>query len=203
MLKGVSGSVRRERRRGEFERFVAGHADELLRTAYLVVGDLAEAEDLVQESLLRVARRWPRVSGMDHPIAYARRVVINLALDGAKRRSRQRQELESKDDPRLEHRPDESSTSAIAAVDAQAELLDALDTLPPRQRAMLVLRYFEDLSEAQVADVLCCSLGTVKSTTSRGLARLRQTLQDAGSRDARDISPPERGAKTHDRPARI
>ena len=199
----MSGSVRRDRRRGEFERFVAGHADELLRTAYLVVGDLAEAEDLVQESLLRVARRWPRVSRMDHPIAYARRVVINLALDGAKRRSRQRRELEPHGDLPLEHRPDESSTSAIAVVDAKAELLDALDTLPPRQRAMLVLRYFEDLSEMQVADVLGCSLGTVKSTTSRGLARLRQTLQAAGARGAPDISPPGQGAQTDDRPARI
>ena len=82
--------ARRERAVEQFERFVAETSDRLLRTAYLVVWDLGDAEDLVQECLTKVARRWPRVRAMDQPYAYARRVLINLALDGAVRRSRRR-----------------------------------------------------------------------------------------------------------------
>jgi len=108
---------RREDRKREFERFVASAADELLRTGYLVVWDLAEAEDLVQESLLRVAKRWPRVRSMDHPVAYARRVLINLALDRADRRSRERQELDGQP---LEDRADESSVRDLGRVDAKS-----------------------------------------------------------------------------------
>lgn len=173
------------RTRGEFERFVASHADDLLRTGYLIVWDLAEAEDLVQECLLRVARRWPRVRSMDHPGAYARRILVNLALDGAKRRARRRRELEPLDGLPSEARVDEAAAHELRTLAAKAELLDVLGTLPPRQRAVLVLRYFEDLSEVQVAEILGCSRGTVKSTTSRGLARLRDVLAVASAeRDA-------------------
>ena len=84
--------MRRNDTREEFGRFVADSADELLRTGFLVVWDLAEAEDLVQECLFRVARRWPRVRSMEHPKAYARKILVNLALDGAKRRHRHRSE---------------------------------------------------------------------------------------------------------------
>jgi RNA polymerase sigma-70 factor (sigma-E family) len=166
--------MREDRAKREFERFVAGAVDELLRTGYLVVGDLAEAEDLVQETLMRVAKRWPRVRSMDHPAAYARRILINLALDRSRRHSRERREL---DGPPLEDRADEGSSRDLGRVDAQSELVSALGTLPPRQRAVLVLRYFVDLPEAEVAAALGCSLGTVKSTASRGLARLEQELR--------------------------
>jgi RNA polymerase sigma-70 factor (sigma-E family) len=166
--------LRADRSRREFDQFVAGAADELLRTAYLVVWDLAEAEDLVQESLVRVAKRWPRVRSMDHPVAYARRILVNLALDGAERRARRRQELNGQPP---EDRADESSSQDLRRVDASAEIVTALGTLPPRQRAVLVLRYFVDLPEAEVATVLGCSVGTVKSTASRGLARLAQELR--------------------------
>ncbi len=164
--------------RFEFERFVDGCASGLLRTAYLVTWDLAEAEDLVQETFLRVARRWPRVRGMDQPVAYARRILVNLAVDDAKRRSRRRSELDAADGARLDAYADGASARVLGAVDARAELLGALGVLAPRQRAVLVLRYFEDLSEAQVAELLGCSLGTVKSTASRGLARLRAALDE-------------------------
>ncbi len=163
-----------ERRRAEFERFVAASTDPLLRAAYLVVGDLAGAEDLVQECLIRVSKRWPKVRTMDHPRAYARRVLINLALDEARGRVRRRDELEAPDMLRDGH--DEASAREFAAVDSRSELEWALAILPPRQRAVLVLRYFEDLSEADTASVLGCSVGTVKSTTSRALARLQSTL---------------------------
>lgn len=161
------------RARNEFESFVAGSTDELLRTGYLLAWDPAEAEDLVQETLLRVAKRWPRVRSMDHPLAYARRILTNLALDGAKRRTRRRQELNG--------RPPEPSQSPLdeaAAVETRSELVTALGRLPPRQRAVLVLRYFVDLPETEVAATLGCSLGTVKSTASRALSRLEHELSE-------------------------
>ncbi len=153
----------------DFDRFVGENSDGLLRTAYLMVGDLHEAEDLVQEALFKVASRWPRVSRMDNPVAYARRILVNLALHGGPKRSRQRAELN-------EARPAETAAQA-AHLDIDDRLFDALAALAPRQRAVLVLRYFLDLSEVEVAAALSCSLGTVKSTTSRGLTRLEQTLR--------------------------
>jgi RNA polymerase sigma-70 factor (sigma-E family) len=159
-------------RRAEFDRFVAASTDALLRTAYLIVGDLGEAEDLVQETLFEVARRWPRVRRMEHPTAYARRILINRAVGGAKRRARRRQELAA-DVP-----PDRAMpVLAGAQVGEHEELIGALAALPPRQRAVIVLRYFLDLPEAEVAAALKCSLGTVKSTASRGLARLERALR--------------------------
>jgi RNA polymerase sigma-70 factor (sigma-E family) len=183
---------RAQRSRNEFERFVAESTDTLLRTAYLVVWDLSEAEDLVQECLLSVARRWPRVRSMEYPLAYARRVLVNLALDGSRRRSRRRQELEHADLSALEARADERPRRELSGVDARSELIQALGTLPPRQRAVLVLRYFEDLSEAQVAALLGCSLGTVKSTASRGLTRLEAVLSPTRrERPATQLTPKE------------
>jgi RNA polymerase sigma-70 factor (sigma-E family) len=158
----------------DFERFVAEGTDGLLRTAYLIVGDLHEAEDLVQETLFKVARRWPKVSRMDYPAAYARRILVNLALRGSPKRSRRRTELS-------ETRPGDAAAPA-APLDRHDELHAALAVLPPRQRAVLVLRYFLDLPEAEIAAALQCSLGTVKSTTSRGLARLEQTLRPNDTR---------------------
>jgi RNA polymerase sigma-70 factor (sigma-E family) len=156
-------------RRHEFDRLVAATTDALLRTAYLIVWDLPEAEDLVQETLFKVAARWPKVSRMEHPEAYARRILVNLALDGGFRRSRRRAELSAS------HPADRAAPAA--ELDTHDELYAALVALPPRQRAVLVLRYFLDLPEAEVAAVLQCSVGTVKSTASRALARLEQTLR--------------------------
>jgi RNA polymerase sigma factor (sigma-70 family) len=112
---------------------------------------------------------------MDHPGAYARRILVNLALDGSKRRSRRRDELASHD--RLPPAGYAVELPVSDSAVASSELIAALAALAPRQRAVLVLRYFEDLSEAQAAVVLDCSLGTVKSTASRALARLRQVLE--------------------------
>lgn len=181
--------TRAQRTKADFEQFVTASSDALLRTAYLVVWDAVEAEDLVQECLLAVARRWPRVRRMDHPHAYARRVLINLALDGAQRRTRRRQELVGDGAATLAALPDESSARRLHAVGVRAELVHALGTLPPRQRAVLVLRYFEDLSEAQVAELLGCSLGTVKSTASRGLTRLEAALSPDLSPSTKEPTP--------------
>jgi RNA polymerase sigma-70 factor (sigma-E family) len=156
----------------EFDQFVATHVDDLLRTAYLIVWDETEAEDLVQECLFKVARRWPRVRSMEQPRAYARRILINLATDGARSRARRRVELDPSPPAGAER-----SVDPLAALDTHAELVEALGRLPPRQRAVLVLRYFHDLTEAQAAEVLGCSAGTVKSNASRGLARLREVFE--------------------------
>ena len=161
-------------RRADFERFVADSSDALLRTAYLIVWDLGEAEDLVQETLFEVARRWPRIRRMERPIAYARRILVNRALSGSARRTRRRQELTTP------MPPDGAAESSVPGeIDSQDELMAALTALPPRQRAVLVLRYFLDLPEAEVAAALQCSLGTVKSTASRALARLEQAMRPA------------------------
>jgi RNA polymerase sigma-70 factor (sigma-E family) len=172
----VTRSTRRDHTRDEFEQFVAECSADLLKTAALVVWDTVAAEDLVQECLFKVARRWPRVRAMEHPRAYARRVLINLALDGAARRQRHRSELDGRDRATVEDHHDEQAALALVRVEASSQLIDALGALAPRQRAALVLRYFDDLSEAQTAEILSCSVGTVKSTTSRALARLRMVM---------------------------
>jgi RNA polymerase sigma-70 factor (sigma-E family) len=178
--------LRKGRARSEFERFAAIHADALLRNAYLMAGDRGEAEDLVQECLLRLARKWPRVRSMEHPGAYARRVLFNLILDGGRHRARRRTELLAVEVTDGRGASDETT----AALEAHLELVQALGGLPARQRAVLVLRYFADLPEAEVASILDCSLGTVKSSTSRGLQRLRRTLDPAASLSADDETSP-------------
>ncbi len=155
----------------EFDEFVAVGTEPLLRTAHLITWDAGEAEDLVQECLFKVARRWPRVRRMEQPLAYARRVLINLAVDDAKSRARRRSELD--DSPAAVEGP---ARDLLSGLETRDELLAALALLTPRQRAVLVLRYFNDLTESQVAEVLGCSPGTVKSNASRGLARLREAL---------------------------
>jgi RNA polymerase sigma-70 factor (sigma-E family) len=170
--------LRADTTRREFERFVTERTDQLLRTAYLMAWDLAEAEDLVQETLLQVARRWPKVRTMEHPAAYARKLLVNLAIDTAQKRARRNGELTAGGGADAADRPDHRAERDLDSVDAQAVLLDALAGLPARQRAIIVLRYWEDLPEAEVAAMLGCSAGTVKSTASRGLARLREQLGD-------------------------
>jgi RNA polymerase sigma-70 factor (sigma-E family) len=160
--------------RHEFDCFAGGAWDPLLRTGYLMTGDAKDAEDLVQETLLRVARRWNRVRSMDHPAAYARRVLINLVLRDASRRSRQRAELRPQDGGA--EAADESAARALREVDDLAEFRWALAQLPARQRAVLVLRYWADLPVGEVADILGCTEGTVTSTASRAAARLAGAL---------------------------
>jgi RNA polymerase sigma-70 factor (sigma-E family) len=160
-----------DRRCDSFDEFLAVNADGLLRTAYLIVWDEKEAEDLVQETFLQVARRWRRISAMEQPLAYARRVLVNLAVGQRQQRSRRRSELAGAP-------PDFSvDISTLETYAEREELLNGLKQLPPRQRAVVVLRYLHDLSEAQVAETLGCTTGTVKSTTARGLSNLRELLE--------------------------
>jgi RNA polymerase sigma-70 factor (sigma-E family) len=157
------------RERRAFDDFVAASADRLVRTAYLLCGDRGHAEDLVQTALLRTARRWR--SARHEPEAYARRVVVNLAKDRWRHLARRPGET-----------PLESVGDTVAAVEVvdglldRDELLRATQQLPAGQRAVLVLRYFDDLSVEDTAAALGCSTGTVKSQTSRALDRLRAAL---------------------------
>jgi RNA polymerase sigma-70 factor (sigma-E family) len=149
-----------------FEAFVTARSNDLLRTAVLLTRDRWHAEDLLQTALVKAYRRWGRIDGDPYP--YVRRVLVTSAASW--RRLRATQEIVSlpAHDPTS---PD--ATEAFAERDRMAE---ALATLPPRMRAVLVLRYTEDLSEAATAELLGCSVHTVKSQTVRGLARLRTVL---------------------------
>lgn len=141
----------------------------LRRTAYLMCGDWEQASDHVQEGLIRVYVAWPRLTRAGGEYAYARKAVVSALIDHARRRS-------STEVTAAAH-PDVASGQDVAeSVTARAALMAALDGLPPRQRACVVLRYFEDLSVADTAVILGCSEGTVKSQTSRALSSLRSTF---------------------------
>ena len=151
-----------------FESFVARSGRSLLRTAWLLTGDRGHAEDIVQTALERTAYQWTRIAG--EPEAYARRSVVNLATDRWRRRKARVTEVPLAD---LAARSTPFAGDDTALVDLRDQLLADLRTLPPRERAVLVLRYFNDLDEAETARTLGVSQGTVKSSASRGLARLR------------------------------
>ena len=161
------------RARNEFNQFVDQTGASLLRTVYLIVRDLAAAEDIVQETLLRVARRWPRVRRMEEQTAYARRIAVNLALDEHRARAREGDALKRH---QAEHNGSGRDESAQA--EQHADLITALSCLAPRARAVIVLRYYGDLSESDVADTLGCSVGTVKTTAWRALETLRKQGAD-------------------------
>lgn len=162
------------RAKREFDAFVSSTAGPLFRSGYLMTADAAETEDLLQETFLKVAHRWHRVRSMERPGAYARRILVNLILDGAPARSRRGKELARSDD--VPDVTDQGSVRVLSGIDDRSEFGWALTMLPPRQRAVLVLRYWDDLSEAETAEVLGCPVGTVKSTASRGVAELRRML---------------------------
>lgn len=157
----------------EFHDFVTARRADLVRTAFLLCGDPDEAHDLVQTALMRVHRRWRSIERSDAPEVYARRILVNLAASWWRRRLRVRWVPLSDVLPV----PAPDSTARLGDRD---ELWRAVMTLPPRTRAVLVLRYFEDLSEAETARQLGCSVGSVKSQGSRGLARLREVMDEQG-----------------------
>ncbi|GAA0365081.1 SigE family RNA polymerase sigma factor [Micromonospora gifhornensis] len=152
-----------------FREFVSQQWGPLTRTAYLLTGDRGAAEDLVQSALEKTHRRWSRILRKDAPGAYVRRTMINTAVSW--RRRRRTIEVPLLDADTI------ATPDAYQHAESRHQLLAALRRLPPRMRAVLVLRYFEDLSEADVARLLDCSTGTVKSQASRGLARLRADLE--------------------------
>ncbi|MGI5267922.1 SigE family RNA polymerase sigma factor [Nonomuraea sp. CA-218870] len=151
----------------DFGAFVATRATSLLRVAYLACGDRTEAEDLLQTALERTYRNWDRVVRHDNPEPYVRRVIINAAISRARRRAIF--------NIIPMHSPPETPARA-GDPDLFHVLMEALRALPPRQRAVIVLRYWEDLTETQTAEVLGCAVGTVKSQASKALAKLRSAL---------------------------
>jgi RNA polymerase sigma-70 factor (sigma-E family) len=163
-----------------FEAFVRAHATTLVRLAGALTGDPGVSEEVVQSALERVFVRWRR---LDDPLAYTRQVVVNLCRErgrGAGRRERVGLPF-----------TDAAAPDDIAVRDDRDQLVRAVRALPHRQRAVVVLRFWHDLTEQQAADVLGIRAGTVKSQTSRALRRLRQLLDSPAAQSAGGL---------HDRP---
>lgn len=152
----------------QFEEYVAARRGALLRTAYLMTGDLATAEDVVQTALAKLYLAWNRVEAEGAVHAYARRIVTN-EVTSLWRRAWRRHEVPA--DRLLETPVDPTYDEGLGA-----ELWELVSSLPPRARAVVVLRYYEQLTEAEVADVMGVSVGTVKSQCSRALATLRTRI---------------------------
>ena len=169
-----------------FEEFVAGSSAHLFTLARLLTGGhQAEAEDLLQGAYERTYRHWKRVCQREDPERYVRQILVNASVDRWRR-------LRRRPEGPMRFPGGEPPVADRAAEIADRDLLlRGLAALPVQQRAVLVLRYFEDLTEAQTAEALACSVGTVKSQASRALARLRQLT---GEREAlgQDAAAPSR-----------
>jgi RNA polymerase sigma-70 factor (sigma-E family) len=153
----------------EFREFMHARWPTMVRLAYGLTGDLGYAEDVAQSAFARVYASWPRVRRTDNPEAYIRQIVIN------ENRNRFRKHRVAE---RLTSSPPECGTAdATGESDDRSALIAALQTLGPKQRAVIVLRYWMDMTEAEAAAVLNCSVGTVKSQASRALATLRQSAE--------------------------
>jgi RNA polymerase sigma-70 factor (sigma-E family) len=159
-----------DRSTAELERFLTERADHLLRTAVLLTGSKETGEDLLQTAVERLLRRWRRFDGNPEP--YLRRTLCNLATDGYRRAGRWRQK------ERLLRTGALQTDDATGDVDLRDALVRLLLQLPARQRAVLVLRYWEQLTDSETAALLGCPEGSVKSAGSRGLARLRELAED-------------------------
>jgi RNA polymerase sigma-70 factor (sigma-E family) len=160
-----------QRDRDMFSTFVAARSGSLLRTAYLLVGDHALAQDLVQEALVKTYQSWGRLRDPSNAEAYTRRVMVTTLVSWRRRRS-------------FHERP-QAVLRDVVVTDPSEGLMERdaiwrdLQALPPRQRAALVLRFYEDMSDAEVADVLGCQPATVRSQVSQGLGRLRIQARSA------------------------
>jgi RNA polymerase sigma-70 factor (sigma-E family) len=155
----------------EYDELYAALWPRLVRTAYAVSGDLGVAEDAVQIAFAKAYRSWWRISRLASPAAYVRKMAVNEVLNH-RRRASLRHEVTRAD------LPERAVLGGPEDALAHDEMWRAVATLPPRQRAVLVLRYYEDLSEQQIADVLGCRPGTVKSQASAAIAALRARLGD-------------------------
>ncbi|SEL45518.1 SigE family RNA polymerase sigma factor [Nonomuraea pusilla] len=152
-----------------FDKFVAEQADALLRYGYVLTGNPHDAADLVQEALLRVRGAWSKVRRKDNPNSYARITMARLHISIWRRRRREH----------LTADPPDRAGHEVFPFEQQQGLWEELASLPRRQRAVLVLRYYEQLTDAEIAKVLGISLGTVRSQASRGLDKLRSSLSSS------------------------
>jgi RNA polymerase sigma-70 factor (sigma-E family) len=151
-----------------FTDFVRAHSATLFRTAYLLTGDYQRAEDLLQTTLVRVYQRWPQVAAMERPVGYARKVLVSQAATWWRRRSSHESPMLLRDEAAPEDRTEEHAE--------HERVWKALLSLPPRQRAVMVLRYYEDLTEADIAEALSMAPGTVKSHSHAAARRLADLL---------------------------
>lgn len=154
----------------EFDEFVTHHGPELLRLAYMLSGSREQAEDLVQNALVKAYRSWDTVESTNRPIAYVRTIVVREHVSWWRR-------LSNHEVPGVipNNIVGDSPDAEITETDAMWRLLA---TLPRRQRTVLALRYYEDLPDADIAQLLGCSAGTVRSNASRGLATLRKSVNE-------------------------
>ncbi|MCM0677168.1 SigE family RNA polymerase sigma factor [Micromonospora phytophila] len=167
--------MRRKKRFDGLDVLVAERGRALLATAVLLTGSRVAGEDLVQAALERLMRNWGRVHGDME--GYLRRTLYHLAVDRWRVRGRRPEVLTEIEPP--------SQADGTDALHVRQALIQALGMLPPRQRAVLVLRYWEQFSESEAAEVLGCSVGTVKSSASRGLVRLRELTAGWALEDSR------------------
>jgi len=159
-------------RRSDFPEFVATRRVHLRRLAYVLCGDWHAADDIVQIALSKLYRAWPRVRRADAEDAYARQVVARTAIDESRRPWRRESPTEERVD---------IAARATLDLDAGVDIIRALATLAPRQRQVVVLRHWLDLSVEETAATLRISPGTVKSQSARGLAHLRRLLEESTS----------------------
>ncbi len=169
--------------RTEFDEFMASRWPGLVRLAFGLTGDRWLAEDLAQTALASAYAVWGRVRRADDPDAYVRRILINASKSRFRRHRLSEQPSEPGD------LPDPAVADAAADVGQRSALLTALAELPPRQRAVVVLRYVEDMTDAQVGALLGCSASTVRSQAARALAKLRASEQLA-EQDSSGTAPP-------------
>jgi RNA polymerase sigma-70 factor (sigma-E family) len=154
----------------DFRAFVVARSAALLSFAHVLTGNRHTAEDVVQTALAKTAAAWPRIRRKDNPEGYIRRTIVNTHLNAMRRRPwREKPHHDVPEGPDT-RRPESD-------VDERDAMWQALNSLPPRQRAVLVLRYYEDLPEADIAEVLGCSRGTVKSQAVKGLLHLRRIVE--------------------------
>lgn len=153
----------------DFSEFMRARWSALFRTAYLLTGSRHEAEDLLQEALAKTCVRWRRIRDKAAADAYVRRIMAHDATRGWRRRGRERSTAEL---------PDAGHDGGLDRRETHLDLWTQIQALPPRMRAVLVLRYYEDLSEADTARELGCSVGAVKSQAHHAIKRLRAAVGD-------------------------
>lgn len=156
-----------------FEEFVRARSGALYRTAYLLTGSRADAEDLVQVALVKLYVGWRKVDRTRSPEAYARRVLVNAFISGRRPARFTREKL-------VDAPPEPPGGAEPADLETGLTLWPLVRELPPRQRAVVVMRYVGDLSEAEIADALGMAPGTVKSTASKALRNLKARMDETG-----------------------
>ncbi len=159
----------------DFREFVAARSRSLLHTAYLLTGDWEQGRDLVQTALASTARRWSRLRDRQQPEIYVRRAIYHAQVDRFRLLSWGRETVTDT----LPDQPSAQGTTWADSVVQRHDIMAALRRLPRRQRAVIVLRYFEDLPDAEIAAILGIAQGTVRSQTHKALASLRTTLAEA------------------------